>query len=89
LQAEIITLCHAIVEIQQLVVVVNDVSVEVVFQLNFSATYVIYPISGQSGETLCHFNNWHSMLDKGTGGDVRILVSTSLPSKYTKLSKGS
>ena len=40
LQAEIITLCHAVVEIHQLVVVVNDVSVEVVCQTNSSATEV-------------------------------------------------
>jgi len=41
IQTEIITLCHAVVEIQQLVVVANDVSVEVVSHLNSSATEVI------------------------------------------------
>ena len=38
---ETIAFCHAVVEIHQLVVIVNDVGVEVVFQTNSSATEVI------------------------------------------------
>jgi len=39
---EIIAFCHAIVEIHQVVVVANDIGVEVIFQVNSSATNVVW-----------------------------------------------
>ena len=41
-QTEIIAFCQAIVEIHQVVVVANDIGVEVVFQVNSSATNVVW-----------------------------------------------
>ena len=52
LQAEIITFCHAIVEPHVLIVTLNDASVEVVFQMNFSATNVVWQASGQKSTPL-------------------------------------
>jgi hypothetical protein len=52
LQAEIITLCHAIVEIHVIFVTLDDLSVEVVFQVNFSATNVVWQASRQKSTPL-------------------------------------